>query len=65
MKDHEKINTGRPAKGNLELAKVNTGGVFNVQISKVTKAITISDATESNMEQEDQLKQNQKDKLPV
>jgi hypothetical protein len=38
------------------LAKVNTGGSIYVQMPKVIKAITISDDSESDDEQEQELK---------
>jgi hypothetical protein len=43
--------------GLLGLAKVKTGASIYVQMSKVLKAITISNDTESNKGQEQQSKQ--------
>jgi len=58
-------DTGRPAKGMPTLAKVETGGSIYVQMPTVRKAITISDDSESNKEQEQELKQQPKDQQPV
>jgi len=60
-KDHDNNGTGRPAKCKPGLAKVKTGGSSDVQMPKVMKAITISDDSESNDEQEQELKQPPKD----
>ena len=64
-KDHENKDTGRPAKGKPGLAKVKTGGSIYVQMPKVMKATTISDDSESNEKQAQELKQQPKDKQPV
>jgi hypothetical protein len=61
-KDHEKKDTGRPAKGKPGLAKVKTGGSIYVQMAKVMKAITISDDSESDKEPEQESKQHPKNK---
>jgi len=64
-RDHPNTGTGRPAKGNPWLAKVTTGGSIYVQISKVMKAIAISDDRKSNKEWEQGLKQQPMDKQLV
>jgi hypothetical protein len=64
-KDHEDKDTGRPAKGNPGLAQVKTGGLIYVQMSKVMKAITISDDSESDEDQDQESKQQPKDKQPA
>jgi len=63
--DHENKDTGRPANGKLGLAMVNSGGLIYVQMPKVMKAITISNASERNEELEQELKQQPKDKQSV
>lgn len=55
MKNNENNDTGRPANGRAWLAQVNTGGLIYVQMPKLTKAITISDVSECNEEQEQEL----------
>jgi len=47
-KDHENEDTGRPAQGNMGLAKIKTGGSIYVQMPNVINAISISDDCESN-----------------
>jgi len=64
-KDYENKDTGRPEKGKPGLANVKTGGSIFVRMPKVMKAITISDDSESNKEQEQELKQQLMDKQPV
>jgi len=64
-KDHEDKATGRPAKGKQGLAKVKTGGSIYVQLPKVMTAITTSDDSKCNEEQEQELKQQPKDEQPV
>jgi len=58
-------DTGRPAKLMPTLAKVITGGSIYVQMPTVRKAITISGDSQSNEEQEHELKQQPQDIQPV
>jgi hypothetical protein len=51
-KAHQNNDAGRPALGKLGLANVKTGGSIYVQMAKVKKAITISDDSESDEDQE-------------
>jgi len=52
MQDHENKDTGRPAKRQPGLAKAKTGDSIYVQMPKVMKAITTSNDSQSNQEQE-------------
>jgi hypothetical protein len=56
-KDHENIDTGRPAKCRPGLAKVKTSGSMYVEMPKVLKPIAISGDTKYNKAMEQDLKQ--------
>jgi hypothetical protein len=53
-KDHQNTDTGKLAKGKAWLAKVRTSASIYVQKPNVMKAITISNDSKSNVEQEEE-----------
>jgi len=64
-KDHENIDTGRPAKCKPGLAKIKTSGSIYIQIPKVLKPIAISDDPKYNQAMAQELKQHTMNKMLV